>query len=204
MASGEKAGERTAPLKDADIRGPLCDFFEEKYGTVRFFEELTMGKSRADIVLVTKDALIGVEIKSDADTYERLDRQVKDYDRFFDLNYVVAGSSHGLHIREHVPAYWGVITVERAGSKLDLYELAAPAPHKKVRLTNQLELLWRREFAALQAKNGLHKYAGKSRAFVKKYLLEKIPPDQLKAQILAVLRERDYSVFESGEKTNRL
>lgn len=196
MASGEKAGERTAPLKDADIRGPLCDFFEEKYGTVRFFEELTMGKSRADIVLVTKDALIGVEIKSDADTYERLDRQVKDYDRFFDLNYVVAGSSHGRHIREHVPAYWGVITVERAGSKLDIYELAAPASHKKIRLTNQMELLWRRELAQIQAANHLHKYAGKSRAFVKKYLLTSIPPESLKQQILETLLDRDYTVFE--------
>lgn len=188
---------RPAPaLKDADIRDPLCDFFEEKYGTVRFFEELTMGKSRADIVLVTKDALIGVEIKSDADTYERLARQVKDYDRFFDLNYVVVGSSHGLHIREHVPPHWGVITVERAGGALDLYELAAPSPHKKVRLTNQLELLWRREFAALQAANGLHKYAGKSRAFVKKYLLASLPPESLKPQILNILRERDYSIFD--------
>ena len=190
------AASGKAPLKDADIRDPLCDFFEEKYGTVRFFEELTMGKSRADIVLVTKDALIGVEIKSDADTYERLDRQVKDYDRFFDRNYVVVGTSHALHIREHVPPHWGVITVERAGDQLDLYELASPQPHKKVRLTNQLELLWRREFAALQAANGLHKYAGKSRAFVKKYILASIPAESLKQQILATLLDRDYSVFE--------
>ena len=184
------------PLKDADIRDPLCDYFEEKYGIVRFFEELSMGKSRADIVLVTADALIGVEIKSDADTYERLARQVKDYDRFFDLNYVVVGTSHALHVQEHVPEHWGIITVERAAGRLDLYELRRPSPHKKVRLTNQLELLWRREWAALQAANHLHKYADKRRSFVKKYILASIPPESLKQQILDVLRERDYSVFE--------
>lgn len=192
----QSAAAEAAALKDADIRDPLCDYFEEKYGEVRFFEELTMGKSRADIVLVTQDALIGAEIKSDADSYDRLARQVKDYDRFFDLNYVVVGSSHALHVEEHVPAHWGIISVERAGAHLDLYELRAPAPHKKVRLTNQLELLWRREFAALQAANRLHKYAGKSRAFVKKYILASIPPESLKRQILDTLRERDYSEFD--------
>ncbi|MBO4873085.1 MAG: sce7726 family protein [Lachnospiraceae bacterium] len=186
----------TAPLKDAQIRDPLCDYFEEKYGTVRFFEELTMGRSRADIVLVTNDALIGVEIKSDADTYERLARQVKDYDRFFDFNYVVVGSTHALHVREHIPPYWGVISVERIGTRLDLYELAAPGPNKKVRLTNQLELLWRREWTALQAANRLHKYADRRRSFVKKYILASIPPEDLKRQVLEILRERDYSVFE--------
>ena len=186
----------TALLKDADIRDPLCDYFEEKYGTVRFFEELSMGKSRADIVLVTQDALIGVEIKSDADSYERLARQVKDYDRFFDFNYVVVGSTHALHVCEHVPPHWGVLSVERIGTKLDIYELAAPGPNKKVRLTNQLELLWRREWTALQAANHLHKYADKRRGFVKKYILASLPPESLKQQILETLRERDYSVFE--------
>ena len=32
--------------------------------------------------------------------------------RFFDRNYVVVGSTHGHHIREHVPEHGGVITVE--------------------------------------------------------------------------------------------
>lgn len=34
---------------------------------------------------------VGIEIKSDADTYARLDRQVKDYDRYFDRNIIVVG-----------------------------------------------------------------------------------------------------------------
>lgn len=41
-----------------------------------------MGKSRADVVMVLEEELVGIEIKSDADTYARLSRQVKDYDRF--------------------------------------------------------------------------------------------------------------------------
>ena len=183
-------------LHDADIRDELCEYIEQKYGKVRFFEELTMGKSRADIVVVTERGLIGVEIKSDADTYERLSRQVKDYDRFFDYNYVVVGTSHAHHIREHVPEYWGVITVEPDGKELDFYLLREPEISPKVKLTNQLSLLWRREFAALQQKNGLYKYPGKSKMYVKKYLMESVPAEELKKQMIDVLFERDYSIFE--------
>ena len=82
----EATGDMGTVLHDADIRDDLCVYLEELHGKVRFFDELTMGKSRADIVMVTEEGLIGVEIKSDADTYDRLARQVKDYDRFFDKN----------------------------------------------------------------------------------------------------------------------
>ena len=77
-------------LYDKDIRDPLFDFLEERYHKIRIIEEKQMGRSRADIVMVTEDSVFGIEIKSDADSYTRLNRQVKDYDRFFDYNYVVA------------------------------------------------------------------------------------------------------------------
>ena len=70
-------------LYDKDIREPLFDYLEERYGKIRIIEEKQMGRSRADIVMVLPDALAGIEIKSDADTYARLERQVKDYDRFY-------------------------------------------------------------------------------------------------------------------------
>ena len=98
-------------LYDKDIREPLFDFLEETYGKIRIIEEKTTGKSRADIVMVAPDALYGIEIKSDADTYARLGSQIKDYDQYYDYNIVAVGSSHGLHISEHVPDYWGIITV---------------------------------------------------------------------------------------------
>ena len=69
-------------LRDKDIREPLFDFLEDTYGKARILEEKVMGKSRADLVMVLTDALYGIEIKSDADTYARLARQVKDYERY--------------------------------------------------------------------------------------------------------------------------
>ncbi len=55
-------------LKDKDIREPLFEFLEETYGKVRILEEKTMGRSRADLVMVAPECLYGIEIKSDADT----------------------------------------------------------------------------------------------------------------------------------------
>lgn len=192
-------------LRDADIRDGLCDYLEIKYGKIRFFEELTMGKSRADIVMVTEQGLYGIEIKSDADTYERLARQVRDYDRFYDYNYVVVGSSHAGHIKEHVPDYWGVITVEDDDGILDCYEMRSPQRSPKVRLTNQMGLLWKRELAVLQAQNGLYKYTDKSRMYRKKYLMERVDQELLKQQMIEILFERDYSIFldHSGENTTQ-
>ena len=108
-------------LKDKEIREPLFEYLEEMFGKVRIIEEKTMGKSRADVVMVAEDALVGIEIKSDADTYERLERQVKDYNSFFDYNIAAVWTSHAVHIAEHIPSWWGIITVEEIDGKVDLY-----------------------------------------------------------------------------------
>ena len=50
-------------------------FLEETYGRVRFIEEKRVGRSRADVLMVTEDQLVGIEIKSDADSYQRLARR---------------------------------------------------------------------------------------------------------------------------------
>ena len=128
-------------LKDKDIREPLFDFLEEQYGKTRIIEEKTMGKSRADVVMVLEEELVGIEIKSDADTYARLSRQVKDYDRFFDRNYVVAGSKHAHHVGEHVPEWWGIITVEEVDGVCDFYVLRKAEKNPKQKMIHKIKLL---------------------------------------------------------------
>ena len=54
-------------LLDKDIREPLFEFLEERYGKVRILEEKTVGRSRADVVMVIPEKIVGIEIKSDAD-----------------------------------------------------------------------------------------------------------------------------------------
>ena len=47
-------------LYDRDIREPLFQWLEEKYGMVRIIEEKQTGKARADAVMVTVDEVIGI------------------------------------------------------------------------------------------------------------------------------------------------
>ncbi len=190
----------TGSLHDKDIREPLFDFLEEKYGKVRIIEEKQMGRSRADVVMVTENALCGIEIKSDADTYARLARQVKDYDKYYDYNLVVAGTSHALHIKEHVPEYWGIITVEMVEGEMDFYVLRDPQENPHVSWKRKLEILWRPELAVIQEWNRMPKYKEKSKAFVAGKIIERIPgkiPEQkLKEQISEILFERDYNMIQ--------
>ena len=184
-------------LRDKEIREPLFDFLEEMFGKVRIIEEKTMGKSRADLVMVVPEALYGIEIKSDADTYARLSRQVKDYDRYYDFNIVVAGSSHGLHIHEHVPSYWGIITVEEVGGEADFYFFRKPQKNPKMKWERKLSILWRPELAQIQEWNAMPKYKEKSKEFVCRKIAERIPEkiseDVLGQQVSEVLFERDYN-----------
>lgn len=184
-------------LKDKDIREPLFDFLEETYGKSRIIEEKMIGKSRADVIMVIPSALVGVEIKSDADTYTRLESQIKDYEKYFDYNILVVGASHGAHAAEHVPDNWGIITVDEEDSVPDFYFLRQPLLNKKMRLNRKLELLWRPELSLVLKKFDMPEYNSKSKPFVRKKIMEwleadKIISEELNKEISEILFERDY------------
>ena len=180
-------------LYDKDIREPLFDFLEEQYGKIRIIEEKKMGRSRADVVMVLPSAVCGIEIKSDADTYARLSRQVRDYDQYYDYNYIVAGTRHAGHVKEHVPEWWGVITVELEEGRPDFYILRKAKENPKVNWKRKMSLLWRPELAHIQEINQLPKYKQKSKDFVIEKILLKVSKEQLYQQISEELFERDYT-----------
>ena len=180
-------------LYDKDIREPLFDFFDDIYGINRIIEEKQMGRSRADVVLVTPETVYGVEIKSDADTYSRLKRQVRDYNLFYDYNYIVVGTSHAYHVQEHVPKWWGIITVEIENGKPDFYILRKPEKNPKVKWKRKLSMLWRPELAHIQEINNMPKYKQKSKDFVIDKIIEKIPEEILQFQFCEELMQRDYN-----------
>lgn len=182
-------------LYDKDIREPLFDYCEEQFGKIRILEEKQMGKSRADVVMILDGLLVGIEIKSDADTYARLARQVKDYDKVYDYNIVAVGSTHALHIAEHVPEWWGIITVEEIDGKADFYFYRRMQLNPKAELRRQLELMWRPELVRIQELNALPRYKEKSKAFVMDKLAEKVAPEILKKQMTDELFERDYTLI---------
>ena len=191
-------------LYDKDIREPLFDFLESKYGKVRILEEKRTGRARADVVMVTETSIQGIEIKSDADTYARLAGQVKWYDRYYDANTVVIGVSHVMHIEEHVPEWWGIITVEETDDGTDFYMARMPKPNPKVDPASKMSILWRPELVMLQEMNGMPRYREKSKAFVVDKILQCVPPETLGRQVSEILFERDYTTIEGTILAYRL
>lgn len=182
-------------LLDADIREPLFEYLEQQHAKVRFLEEKVTGRARADVVMVLPGKVCGIEIKSDADTYTRLAAQVKNYDKYYDENYIVAGSTHAWHVEEHVPDHWGIITVELIKDRVDFYRVREARVNPKMQLRNKLSLLWKSELAHIQAKAGMPKYANKSKKFISEKLIERVPLEILQEQISEELFERDYTIF---------
>ena len=183
-------------LYDKDIREPLFTFLEETFGKVRILEEKRTGSARADVVMITPKLLYGIEIKSDADTYARLEKQVKNYDWYYDRNIAVVGTSHAAHIKEHVPDHWGIITVELdENGDVDFYIFRDASANPKVKDKRKITILWRTELNRLLEKNNLPRYRQKSKLFVQEKLLEKVPADVLWPQAYDELFERDYNTI---------
>ncbi len=186
-------------LHDKDIREPLFDFLDDNFGKVRIIEEKTMGKARADVLMVTGNALYGIEIKSDADTYERLETQVKYYNLYFEYNIVCVGSKHAEHICEHVPEWWGIITVEEVNGKADLFYLRHaqmnPKAARSLRMfvKRDIKFLWRPELNHILAYYTKYKYSDKSKKFIQDFILEKADMNELLEKICNELFERDYT-----------
>ena len=181
---------------DKDIREPLFDFLEYSFGKVRILEEKRTGSARADVVMITPDYLYGIEIKSDADTYARLEKQVKNYNWYYDRNIIVVGSSHAAHVKEHVPDWWGIITVEAdENGAPDFYVMRHADINPRVKDKRKISILWRTELNRILERNDLPKYKDKSKLFVQEKLIEKVPGEILWKQAYEELFERDYNTI---------
>ena len=178
-------------MLDKDIREKLYDYLDERYGKVRTIEEKVILKSRADMLAIIDGEIIGIEIKSDSDTYTRLKRQIKDYEKFCDKCYVAVGESH-IHVSEHVPEYWGIIVVSNDNVIVDRDASVSP----KVKINNQLDILWRAELYAVQMKEGLPKLSNWKRRDIYKRLIDTCGEKQVKKDITEQLFERDYTIFD--------
>ncbi len=203
MTLPEEKKAESLTAHDSTIREPLFEFLEEKYGKIRIIEEKTIGRVRADVVMVTPDALFGIEIKSDNDTYDRLKKQVKNYNLYYDYNIVAVGSTHAMHVAEHVPDWWGIISIEEINGRLDFYVVREPQKNPKVKPERKISILWRSELADIQKKNNLPAYKGKSKAYVQAVILDRVPEDVLWKLASEELFERDYTTIADEIKDYR-
>ena len=183
------------PLLDKDIREPLFMYLEIKLGKVRFFEEKEIGRARADVMMVIDNAVCGLEIKSDADSYARLKRQVRYYDKYFDYNYVVIGKSHLKHIEEHIPKYWGIIACSEDGEEVCFEDVKEAQKNPKRDMNLKMSFLWRRELETIKRECLKFKYYDLSKPALRAKLIEKIDEETLDRLVSRELFDRDYTTL---------
>lgn len=188
-------------LKDAQMRSILFEYYEARGIRQRFFEEFCFGhKTRADALLVTEQELIGFEFKSDKDTLDRLERQVHDYERFCDRNYLVTGQKFKEKAPEVVPEHWGIYCIYLNDEEtLQLECIRKAQPNKKrMRLHNQLRLLWRSELIPIIRKHKLGGVSAKNKLELVRTMEHNLTKEVLRQELTDALIERDYTQYEKS------
>lgn len=191
--------ESRKKLKDEQMRSILFEYYESKGKRLRFFEEFCFGrKTRADALLVTEEEMIGFEFKSDKDNLNRLERQIHDYERYCDRNYLVTGQKFKEKAPEEVPAHWGIYCVyldDEETIQLECIRKAQPN-QKRMRLHNQLRLLWRSELIPIIRKHKLGGVTAKNKLELVRTLEHNLSKEVQRRELLETLIERDYTQYQ--------
>lgn len=131
---------------------------------LRAVDEINTYWSRADVVTIG-DELHGYEIKSSADSLNRLKQQVVDYDQFFNRNTLVTTSRHEKRALGMLPAHWGFILAQPSAdgesvAAFDVIYEAEPNPHQDLKA--MLSLTWCDELRAFLRSHNLRGCASKN------------------------------------------
>ena len=142
------------PLRDSDVRQAayrrLLTHAQACPDTLVVDElGLDHGSCRIDIAVINGH-IRGVEIKAEADTLERLPRQVVAYSEVVDKALLIVGPKHLATALTIVPDWWGVLVAERGTTQGVRFRRVRPErANKGVDPLVLARLLWRPEVQAL-------------------------------------------------------
>lgn len=185
-------------LYDEDIRPILFDTYEMSNEKLRFFEEFCIGKSRADAIMVS-DEITGFEIKSDKDSLERLEKQIKNYNRFCDKVYLVVGNKFLEKAETMLPQFWGMYLVyadDEGTIRIEMIREAQQNP--RIRLKTQMKLLWRNELTQIVRKYRMGGVTKRNKRQLVELIMEKLPKEQVRQELCGQLLERDYTIYDEN------
>ena len=183
-------------MKDKEIRNILIAYLKVKHEEIRIYQEKSIGSAICDVMAVT-DRLIGFEIKSDGDNYQRLERQIEFYDKFFDENYIVVSKKHIASAEIKVPKHWGIIYIDDNGINVS----RKASKNTNVSRRRQLTVLWKLELKNLLIKNNLPLYAQQEKGYISDKISGQVEHNLLGKQIAFELLHRDYSVYDAKDYT---
>lgn len=142
------------PLRDSDVRQAayrrLLKHAQACPDTLVIDElGLDHGSCRIDIAVINGH-IRGVEIKAEADTLERLPRQVAAYGEVVDKALLIVDPKHLASAMTIVPNWWGVMVAERGTTQGVRFRRVRPErANKGIDPLVLARLLWRPEVQAL-------------------------------------------------------
>lgn len=147
-------------LKEIDIKNALKTHqsilqsplyhISQKDKTTIVVDELCVNNSsvRADVVAINGE-LHCFEIKSDADTFQRLDNQIHHYSKVFDKIYFITTEKHIDKIGNRLPNWIGIYEIKIKNNHLVFEILQKPKQNKDIDYCYLLNMIWNPELKLL-------------------------------------------------------
>jgi len=183
-------------LKDADLRaaalGRLLAHAASAPDTLVVNElGLAHGASRIDIAVINGH-IRGVEIKAEADSLERLPRQVEAYGRVVDRATLIADERHLPAALSLLPDWWGVISARRAANGAVIFRrLRMERANRATDPMTVARLLWRDEVRSILERQACDPHLLRApRAVLYAELVSRYPKTKLADLVRATLKGR--------------
>lgn len=185
------------PLRDMDIRSAAKSRLlahARSCPDTRIVEELGLshGAARVDIAVIN-GYIRGIEIKAEADSLFRLQRQVSAYGRVVDLATLVAAERHIDAAAMHLPDWWGIVEARKtAKGTVAFRRLRDEKINRGLDPMTLARLLWHAEVAGLLRQIGADEQLLRSpRAILYAKLVAALPITRLRRAVRETLKARE-------------
>lgn len=191
-----RGAERRVFVRDRDVRDALNRNLARRHAQERdtlIINEMGLcrGLVRIDVTVVN-GLLSGYEIKSDADTLERLPVQSEAYSRALDQVTIVAGRRHAELVQSMVPDWWGISEAVDSGDGVVINQLRGSQQNPRIDPAALVQLLWRDEALSVLDEAGLSKgMLNKPCRDIWDKLATNMPVDELRGLVRERLKIRE-------------
>jgi len=149
------------------------------------------GRAIADMAVIN-GRMHGFEIKSDFDSFQRLENQIINYDAVFDTITLVVGKKLNKRAAKHVPRHWGILCIYNHCDEVKFDLIRAPKENKRIKAFNVSQFLWKEEAINLLVKYQIEGNHKNMRKWLLWELLSKhLEIDTLKTEVRDILRQRE-------------
>lgn len=204
--SARRPGSWNATAEERAMRAAACDWAVMRWPGCKVMTEVPVGQARIDVLVLTPDQIIGIELKSSADTLTRLPAQLDEYLGCIPEVWLAMA-----------PKWWRAVTSQPiAQSKLELpfrvgrltyedgvlrethptasgMEMARPAIMNPMVTSGALHLLWRDELLAIAQAHGIKVRSRATVLDVCGQLARSLTGDQIIARVSEAIAARPES-----------